>query len=85
MHERRIVRGLVDAAEGAAQGRRVVKLTVWLGALSHVTPRVLEGHLGDLRSDSVLAGADLDCEVSTDPTHSDALDVRLVSVAVEDG
>ena len=85
MHERRIVRSLVDAAEGAAGGRRVAKMTVWLGALSHVTPGVLERYLGDLEPDSVLAGAGLDCEVSSDPTHPDALDVRLVSVAVEDG
>lgn len=85
MHERRIVQGLVNAAEEAARGRKVVAIKMWLGALSHVTPGVLAEHLDDLGPESVLVGADLECEVSTDSTHPDALDVRLVSVAVEDG
>jgi hydrogenase nickel incorporation protein HypA/HybF len=86
MHEHGLMNGLmrqiraVAAAEGA---RKVVKVSVWLGALSHMSPEHFAEHFVDAAAGSLAEGAELDCEVSDDPGDPRALDVVLKTVEVE--
>lgn len=86
MHEMHTVTALcrkaieVAAHEGAT---RVTRISVRLGALSHLSENHLRRHFAAAAAGSVLEAADLNVWVSSDQTDPGAQEVELVSVEVE--
>jgi hydrogenase nickel incorporation protein HypA/HybF len=60
MHELSISRAILDTAIGHACGRRVVLVSVTIGALRQVVPESLEFYFQLLSRDTVCEGAPLD-------------------------
>jgi hydrogenase nickel incorporation protein HypA/HybF len=61
----------------------VVRLEVWLGALSHISPEHFREHFEQSSHGTLAAGADLAIAVGTDAGEDGAQDIRLQSVEVE--
>jgi hydrogenase nickel incorporation protein HypA/HybF len=86
MHEASLMADLmrqiesVAAAEGAA---RVVGISVWLGALSHLSEDHFAEHFQQAAAGTIAEGARLDVTVSDDAHDAAAQDIRLQSVEVE--
>jgi hydrogenase nickel incorporation protein HypA/HybF len=70
----------VASAEGA---RRVVGVSVWLGALSHMSARHFAEHFERAAAGTIAEGARLDVNVSEDTYHAHAQDLLIESVEVE--
>lgn len=85
MHESRLVTELVDEAVRIAESNgseKVHEMRVSIGALSHVTPLSLEGHLQEAAAGTSIEQASFNVTKSADPYAPDALDVRLVSMTI---
>jgi hydrogenase nickel incorporation protein HypA/HybF len=86
MHEASLMSGLmrqietVAEAEGAA---RVVSVSVWLGALSHMSRQHFAEHFSQISAGTIAEGARLDVTLSADIDDADAQGIRLQSVEVE--
>lgn len=86
MHEASLMSNLlrhiteVAAAQGA---RRVVTVSVWLGALSHMSAEHFTEHFEAASAGTVAAGATLRTTVSEDIRHADAQNVLLEDIEVE--
>ncbi len=86
MHETGMVSALVRriqeaaAAEGA---QRVVGVSVWLGALCHMSPEHFAEHFEQAAAGTPAAGARLDVTASDDASHPEAQNVLLESIEVE--
>jgi len=86
MHEHALMTDLmrqvkeIAAAEGA---RKVVTVSVWLGALSHMSAGHFGEHFADAAAGSLAEGAELECFASDDIRDARALDVVLKSIEVE--
>jgi hydrogenase nickel incorporation protein HypA/HybF len=86
MHEHALMNDLmrrIEAEAAASGGRRVTRIRVILGALSHFTPEHFREHFEDASRGTMAEGAAVDTEVRTDPTEPDALDVVLESIDIE--
>lgn len=86
MHEHALITSLLRRVEeiAAAEGaQKVVKVSVWLGALSHMTPMHFREHFDREAVGSSAEGAELDCATSDDIRDPNALNVLLQSVEVE--
>ena len=87
MHEtaiiRDLVRHMVDLANSSGT-RRIARAKVWLGALSHLSADHFREHFAAEALGSLAAGAALDVEVSDDPKHPHAQQVRLESIEIEE-
>ena len=86
MHEASLMAGLmrrIDEVSRAEKARRVVAVSVWLGALSHMSPEHLAEHFRQVAKGTVAEGARLRTTASDDPAHPNAQDVLLESVEVE--
>ena len=86
MHEHRLMRDLMQRIASVASaegGGRVIRVHVWLGALSHFTPAHFAEHFADAGAGTVAESAETVCEVSEDVHHPDAQGVRLVSIELE--
>ncbi len=87
MHEQALLQDLrreleaIAAREGA---RRVVRARFWIGALAHLRRPRLEEAWPEVVAGTPAAGAALEVEVSTDPTHPRAQSVMLLSVVLSD-
>jgi hydrogenase nickel incorporation protein HypA/HybF len=66
-------------AEGA---RRVTRIRVRLGALSHFSPAHFREHFEDASRGTLAAGAEVIAEVRVDPTEPEAQGVVLESIDV---
>ncbi|MGI9416583.1 MAG: hydrogenase/urease maturation nickel metallochaperone HypA, partial [Geminicoccaceae bacterium] len=71
----------IAAQEGA---RKVTKVAVWCGALSHMTEAHFADHFDQAAKDTLAEGATLDVTVSDDLTDDRAQDVLLESIDVAD-
>ena len=86
MHEASLMAALirqiesVAAAEGAA---RVIGVSVWVGALSHLSEDHFAEHFAQAAAGTIAEGAHLDVTISGDMHDADAQDIRLESVEVE--
>jgi hydrogenase nickel incorporation protein HypA/HybF len=86
MHEHALMTGLmrqvseIAIAEGA---RKVVKVSVWLGAFSHMSVEHFGEHFIDAAAGSLAEGAELECFASDDIHDPRALDIVLKSIEVE--
>jgi hydrogenase nickel incorporation protein HypA/HybF len=86
MHEATLMRGLMRRIEEIAQGQqaeRVVGVSVWLGALSHMSPAHFAEHFEEAATGTIAEGAKLSTTVSEDVHHANAQDVLLESIEVE--
>ncbi|MDX3966861.1 MAG: hydrogenase/urease maturation nickel metallochaperone HypA [Bradyrhizobium sp.] len=73
----------LDEVAKAERARRVVGLSVWLGALSHISAEHLAEHFEQAAAGTIAEGARLDVTVSDDLHDADAQEIVLESVEVE--
>jgi hydrogenase nickel incorporation protein HypA/HybF len=86
MHEKALMDDLMRtiAAQAEAEGaRRVTRIRVKLGALSHFTPAHFREHFEDAARGTLAEGAEVEAELRTDPTEDNAQGVVLESIDVE--
>lgn len=86
MHERGLILDLlrqVDRIAVAEGARKVTRVSVWLGALSQMSPEHFRQHFDQDASGSIAEGAVLDCTTSEDIADPHATAVLLKSVEVE--
>lgn len=86
MHEHGVMKSLmrhIDAAARAENARRVVGVSVRLGALSHMTPVHFGEQFGRAAAGTIAEGAELEVEVSTDIHDPAAADIVLRGIEVE--
>jgi hydrogenase nickel incorporation protein HypA/HybF len=74
----------IEAVADAEGGARVVAVSVWLGALSHMSPQHFEEHFREASKGTRAEGARVDATASDEVGHAHALYVVLESVEVED-
>jgi hydrogenase nickel incorporation protein HypA/HybF len=77
---------LVRKLESTAReegGRRVTRIHVRLGALSHFSVDHFKEHLEDATRGTLAEGAEVEAELATDPTAPEAQGVVLESVELE--
>ena len=86
MHEASLMANLmrrIDAVAKAERARRIVGVSVWLGALSHMSAEHFVEHFERAAAGTVAEGARLDVTVSDDLGDANAQNLMLESVAVE--
>jgi hydrogenase nickel incorporation protein HypA/HybF len=86
MHERALMRDLLAEIEHVARSeraRRVTRVEVRLGALSHFTPEHFREHFVDASLGTLAEGAAVHAELDGDVHASRAAGVVLESVEVE--
>jgi hydrogenase nickel incorporation protein HypA/HybF len=87
MHEASLMRGLMGRIEALARAEgaeRVTGVSVWLGALSHMSAEHFRGHFAQSSQGTLAEGATLEIEESADPADPNALEVLLRTIEVED-
>ena len=86
MHERKLMDDLMGKIESEARdagATRVTAVRVRLGALSHFTEAHFREHFEDSSRETIAEGAEVETELRTDPTESEAQGVVLESIDVE--
>ncbi len=86
MHETALVKNLIQklqtiCAEESAE--RVVDISVWLGALCHMSPEHFSDHFRQEAAGTCAEQARLQIETSDDINHPNAQDVLLQSLELE--
>jgi hydrogenase nickel incorporation protein HypA/HybF len=85
MHEQAQIEDLVAKVISVAEeneAKRVVRIKVWLGALSHFTPEHFVEHWQDASAGTIAEGCMVESELSTDPTDPNAQGVVLEDVEI---
>lgn len=85
MHEAGLIRDLIEKILAVATkeaGDKVSSVTVWLGALSHMTVEHFRDHYDRAAAGTIASEAALHIELSEDILHPDAQHVILKSVEV---
>ena len=86
MHEASLIAGLMRRInelgrdEGAHQ---IIGVSVWLGALSHMSPEHFTEHFEQAAAGTIAESAQLKIVVSNDTGHDHAQDIILKSIDVE--
>ncbi len=86
MHDHAVMKALMRRVEEAARAesaKRVVGVSVRLGALSHMTPGHFGEHFEDAAAGTIAEGAVLDIKVSGDIHEPTAADIVLCGIEVE--
>jgi hydrogenase nickel incorporation protein HypA/HybF len=86
MHEASLMKDLMRKLEeiaGREDARKVVGVTVWLGALSHMSAEHFAEHFEQVAAGTRAEGAKLTVTVSEDIDDEHAQDIRLESVELE--
>jgi len=86
MHEHALMKGLmrqVKDVAAAENARKVVRISVWLGALSHMSAEHFGHHFEEAAAGSLAEGAELECVASDDMHDPRAMDVVLQAIEVE--
>ena len=86
MHEKALMDDLMRKLEAEAEaegGRRVTRIRVRLGALSHFTEAHFREHFEDAARGTLADGAAVEAELRTDPTEPGAQGVVLESIDLE--
>ena len=86
MHEQALMNDLMRKLEAEARSegaRRVTRVRVRLGALSHFTEAHFREHFEDASRGTIAEGAAVEAEVGTDPTGAHADGVVLESIELE--
>jgi hydrogenase nickel incorporation protein HypA/HybF len=88
MHEHALMADImreVLKTAAAENARAVTGVSVWLGALSHMTPEHFAEHFEDAAAGTIAAGARIGATVSTDINHPRASGVVIEGVEIEPG
>ena len=86
MHEKAVMDDLMRTIESQARAedaRRVTRIRVRLGALSHFSPTHFREHFEDASRGTLAEGAEVIAELGVDPTEPEAQGVVLESIDVE--
>ena len=86
MHEKHLTEDLVRKLESLAQaegGRRVTRIRVHLGALSHFTPEHFREHFETAAAGTLAEGAEIHADVREDLAAPNAQGVLLETVELE--
>ena len=86
MHERALLRDVLRKIEEVARAggaTRVTRVSVRLGALSHLTPEHFAEHFDDASRGTIAEGAVVDALLDGDISDAHAGDIVLDSVEVE--
>lgn len=86
MHEKALMDDLMRKLESEAKaegGRRVARIRVRLGALSHFTEAHFREHFEHASRGTIAEGAEVEAELRTDPTEPNAQGVVLESIELE--
>lgn len=86
MHEASLIAGLmrrIDTVAKADGARRIVGVSVWIGALCHMSAEHFAEHFERASDGTIAAGARLDVTVSDDEHDMNAQDIVLRHVEVE--
>ncbi len=86
MHEKHLTEDLVRKLQELAEvegGTRVARIRVRLGALSHFTPDHFREHFETAAAGTLAEGAEVQAELTRDPTAPGAQDVLLETVELE--
>lgn len=86
MHEASMTANLlrrIEAIAVAEKAARVAGVSVWLGALSHLSASHFIEHFQRAAAGTVAEGANLKLTVSDDLGHAQARDILLESVELE--
>jgi len=86
MHEASLMTGLmkrIDDIARAEKATRIIGVSVWLGAFSHMSVEHFTEHFEQAAAGTIAEGAALDIAVSDDTAHANAQDILLESVEVE--
>jgi hydrogenase nickel incorporation protein HypA/HybF len=86
VHERAVMNDLMRTIESRARAedaRRVTRIRVRLGALSHFSPPHFREHFEDASRGTLAEGAEVVAELRVDPTEPEAQGVVLESIDVE--
>ncbi|MBM3552430.1 MAG: hydrogenase maturation nickel metallochaperone HypA [Alphaproteobacteria bacterium] len=87
MHEASLISSLMRRIDEAAKNERakkVVGVSVWIGALSHMSAEHFAEHFERAAAGSVAEGARLEVTVSGDVAHVNAQDILLEKIELED-
>ncbi len=85
MHEHSLITNLlsrIDAIARQQNAARVVGVSVWIGALAHISAGHFREHFEDGSRGSLAEGARLDIDMSDDADHPQAQDILLRSIEV---
>ncbi len=86
MHEHGLMKDLMRRileTAASADGRHVVGISVWLGALTHMSAAHFGEHFDDVSRGTIAEGAKVNCVTSDDIHDPRANDVVLTDVEVE--
>lgn len=86
MHEHGMINGLmrrIMSAAEAEKAERVVSISVWLGAFSHMSPDHFREHFDQASAGTLAEGARLDITASDDMRDPAAADVLVTGIEVE--
>lgn len=85
MHEMSLINNLLEKINTVAaqqQATKVTGVTVWLGAMSHISEDHFRGHFVEGVKGSIAENATLMVEMSEDLSHEQAQDILLKSIDV---
>ncbi len=85
MHEASLMNNLMDKILSIANDNnatKVVRVDVWLGALSHMSPLHFGEHYEESSKGTIAEGAELHCEISEVINHPNAQDILLKNIEV---
>jgi len=86
MHEEALLNDLrrkIEELARAQDAHRIVRIHLWVGALSHITEHHLREEWPRVVRGTVAETAELEVETSDDPHHPRAQGVVLASVSIE--
>ena len=86
MHEASLISGLmrrIDTIARADGARRVVGISVWIGALCHMSAEHFAEHFEHASNGTIAEGARLEVTISDDTHDTNAQDIVLRHVEVE--
>jgi hydrogenase nickel incorporation protein HypA/HybF len=86
MHELSLIADLlrrIEAIARAEDARRVVAVSVWIGALAHISAEHFTEHFREAAAGTIAAGARLDATLSDETGHPNAQDILLDRIEVE--
>ncbi|MFM7199494.1 MAG: hydrogenase/urease maturation nickel metallochaperone HypA [Myxococcota bacterium] len=86
MHEHALINDLFRKINTTAEqhrATRVRKVSVWLGALCHISPEHFREHFEHTAPETRAAGAQLELEVSDDLHHPNAQQLYLTSLELD--
>ena len=87
MHEFSLMADLLNKIKTIAAEENATKIesvSIWMGALSHITPEHFEEHFIEGSSGSIVENAKLIIELSDDTEHPEAQQILLKSLDVSD-